>query len=72
MWILLHASGTTVIEDIHEFLKDPYGKASVREFKGAQYLRETPDAGYWPEGVGMLLKADVVVPESVTREWKLP
>lgn len=55
-----------------EFLTDPRGYASVKNFATAAVINGDWDASYWPEGQAVLLKAEIIVPVPVTTAWRLP
>jgi hypothetical protein len=61
---------TFLSEPIGEFLASSLDSYGVSSFEDAKFLRENPDPNYWDEGVAVLVKAEVVVPKSVTSQWK--
>lgn len=48
--------------DLDELLDDPGGTYGITRFEGAAFLVGNRDPNYWPEGVGVLIEAKVVVP----------
>lgn len=44
----------------------------VKEFKSLAFLQANPDPNYgWGDGVGVLIRYEVVVPVAVTQQWEL-
>lgn len=52
---------TLLGEDPNGFLANPleYG---IKRFEDSTFLHQEPDANYWPDDVGVLLKVEVIVP----------
>jgi hypothetical protein len=41
----------------------------IERFEDAAFLETNPDPNYWPMGVAVLIKFEVIVPRSVTTAW---
>ncbi len=75
-YILLRANEDDQFITLHgyrltEFLNDPEAYAGITDFKDAAFLRAEPDPYYWPEGVGVLLKCEAVVPQP-SGKYRIP
>lgn len=51
---------------LQELLTNPVEFAGIKEFKDGNWFGQHPDANYWPEGIGVLVKIEAVVPKAVT------
>ena len=56
---------------LQELLAEPLEFANIREFKDGAWFGKNPDPNYWPEGVGVLVKLEVLVPRPVTVAYVL-
>ena len=52
-------------------LEDSRASYGVTEFKDLEWFEQNTDSNYWPEGTGVLLHAEVIVPKAVTKQWSL-
>ena len=62
---------TFLDEPIGEFLNSALEEYGVKEFKDAAYLKENSDPNFWPAGVAVLAKIEVVVPKPVRSKWSI-
>lgn len=77
-YLLIGSSADGVIYDwydsddaVNAMLREAHNEVGISRFATWRELNgEQPE--YWPEGTGMLLKVEQVVPEPVTSAWKLP
>jgi len=60
-----------IIHSIHHLLDAPEDWG-ITKFENGAFLGANPDPNYWPDGTGVLLKVEAVVPEPVTAKWRLP
>lgn len=77
IYILIHPSEDNSLllltdETLRELLADPVGYAGVRRFENEQFLRDNRDPNYWQEGVGVIVRAEVLFPQPVVTQWEIP
>jgi hypothetical protein len=58
--------------DLAELLNDPTETYGVRKFETIDFLQDNPDPNYWPDGIAVLLRAEVVLPQPVVSQWEIP
>lgn len=58
--------------DLQEFLEDPEGYSGITKFLSQAGLEKDSDPMGWPEGYGVLIKYEVVVPVEKTKSWRIP
>jgi hypothetical protein len=67
--------GTQIVllpkQQLNELLTNPKEFAGITEFRNGAWFGANPDANYWPEGVGVLVKIEAVVPRPVTTAYAI-
>ena len=77
MYALIKGSddGTRIIllpeRKLQELLTNPREFAGIEEFRNGAWFGANPDANYWPEGVGVLVKIEAVVPRPITTAYAI-
>jgi hypothetical protein len=77
MYALIKGSddGTQIIllpeRKLQELLTNPREFAGIEEFRNGAWFGGNPDANYWPEGVGVLVKIEAVVPRPITTAYAI-
>lgn len=75
MWILLRGNEdgnpVTIVDDIDDLLAHPDQYGITYFGDEAKFIKD-PDHNYWQHNQGILLRAEVVVPQPVTAKWELP
>ncbi len=56
-------------DQLKELLTNPIEYANIREFKDGAWYGRNPDTQYWLDGVGVLVKIEVIVPTPVTTAY---
>lgn len=57
---------------LQELLTDSVESFGITEFKDQAWYEQNKDPNYWPDGVGVLLTAAVIVPEPARTQWQFP
>jgi hypothetical protein len=59
------------LRKLEELLTNAMEYAGIKEFKDGNWFGQNPRTNEWPEGVGVLVKIEVVVPKAVTTAWMI-